>query len=453
MGSRLSRRVAGVENIDIQTNYNYHFPPKTGNYFSSHFFIAGERFDTPHPDGYLFGENTELKFLGNRPVQFPYLTPAPKEPVQTLRSLVNIRKDSLRLVRYKDGPDGPTGPVYGVEFIFDADAEVAITVCCQAREELTSGMPVYSPNSPTFLAETVLYRRGVNQQFSHPSFRIDFTQWTPEELHFDLDRGLFPMVLQAVVDGAESSGHAHVMLAAFDRNVDGSFSVKPLKQKQIVDGVTYLLQEIYGIENRTSLETKMEDEETSGKSSECVVCLADLRDTLILPCRHLCLCSVCADTLRYQANSCPICRLREWYIHTHHTHSPHTHTHTQTIHTHHTHIHTYTHTNHTHIHTLTTNTHTHHIYTLTTHTYTHSPHTTRHIYTLTTHTTHTTHIHHCFVTDAHPASNHPCTSVGVRREILFLWEHSRVQSVALLSSPLCSRSTLRQLPVNTTCKT
>lgn len=32
--------------------------------------------------------------------QFPYITPAPHEPVKTLRSLVNIRKDSLRLVRY-----------------------------------------------------------------------------------------------------------------------------------------------------------------------------------------------------------------------------------------------------------------------------------------------------------------------------------------------------------------
>lgn len=32
--------------------------------------------------------------------QFPYVTPAPHEPVKTLRSLVNIRKDSLRLVRY-----------------------------------------------------------------------------------------------------------------------------------------------------------------------------------------------------------------------------------------------------------------------------------------------------------------------------------------------------------------
>ncbi|TRZ03412.1 hypothetical protein DNTS_030920, partial [Danionella cerebrum] len=51
------------------------------------------------------------------------------------------------------------------------------------------------------------------------------------------------------------------------------------------------------------------DEENSDNSNECVVCLSDLRDTLILPCRHLCLCNSCADTLRYQANNCPICRL------------------------------------------------------------------------------------------------------------------------------------------------
>ncbi|NXR38176.1 MGRN1 ligase, partial [Zosterops hypoxanthus] len=51
------------------------------------------------------------------------------------------------------------------------------------------------------------------------------------------------------------------------------------------------------------------DDENSDNSNECVVCLSDLRDTLILPCRHLCLCNSCADTLRYQANNCPICRL------------------------------------------------------------------------------------------------------------------------------------------------
>lgn len=36
--------------------------------------------------------------------------------------------------------------------------------------------------------------------------------------------------------------------------------------------------------------------------------MSEVRDTLILPCRHLCLCNSCANTLRYQANNCPICR-------------------------------------------------------------------------------------------------------------------------------------------------
>ncbi|EMP29452.1 E3 ubiquitin-protein ligase MGRN1 [Chelonia mydas] len=132
-------------------------------------------------------------------------------------------------------------------------------------------------------------------------------------LNFDLDRGVFPVVIQAVVDEGdvvvEVTGHAHVLLAAFEKHVDGSFSVKPLKQKQIVDRVSYLLQEIYGIENKNNQETKPSDDENSDNSNECVVCLSDLRDTLILPCRHLCLCNSCADTLRYQANNCPICRL------------------------------------------------------------------------------------------------------------------------------------------------
>ncbi|KAK2533438.1 hypothetical protein Q9233_004652 [Columba guinea] len=69
MGSLLSRRIAGVEDIDIQANSAYRYPPKSGNYFASHFFMGGEKFDTPHPEGYLFGENMDLNFLGNRPVQ------------------------------------------------------------------------------------------------------------------------------------------------------------------------------------------------------------------------------------------------------------------------------------------------------------------------------------------------------------------------------------------------
>uniref|UniRef100_A0A4W6DQY5 E3 ubiquitin-protein ligase n=1 Tax=Lates calcarifer TaxID=8187 RepID=A0A4W6DQY5_LATCA len=283
-------------------------------YIVHHFFMGGEKFDTPHPEGYLFGENMDLNFLGNRPVQFPYVTPAPHEPVKTLRSLVNIRKDSLPLhSRYKDDSDTPVEEggkpkvQYGVEFTFDADARVAITLYCQAFEEFP--MEWYSPKDPSMASETVHYKRGVSQQFSMPSFKIDFSEWKEEDLNFDLDRGVFPWLsrLWLMKEMVDCLGHAHVLLA----HVDGSFSVKPLKQKQIVDRVSYLLQEIYGIENKNNQETKPSDDENSDNSNECVVCLSDLRDTLILPCRHLCLCNSCADTLRYQANNCPICRLRK----------------------------------------------------------------------------------------------------------------------------------------------
>ncbi|KAF3818926.1 hypothetical protein GH733_012343 [Mirounga leonina] len=194
------------------------------------------------------------------------------------------------------------------------DDQAQQTVCSrQSLSGLSLGCPFrYSPKSPALQSETVHYKRGVSQQFSLPSFKIDFSEWKDDELNFDLDRGMFPVVIQAVVDEGdvvEVTGHAHVLLAAFEKHVDGSFSVKPLKQKQIVDRVSYLLQEIYGIENKNNQETKPSDEENSDNSSECVVCLSDPRDTLILPCRHLCLCNSCADTLRYQASNCPICRL------------------------------------------------------------------------------------------------------------------------------------------------
>uniref|UniRef100_A0A8C9TU77 E3 ubiquitin-protein ligase n=1 Tax=Scleropages formosus TaxID=113540 RepID=A0A8C9TU77_SCLFO len=263
--------------------------------------MGGEKFDTPHPEGYLFGENMDLNFLGNRPVQFPYVTPAPHEAVKTLRSLVNIRKDSLRLVRYKDDADslteegGKPKVVYSVEFTFDTDARVAITLYCQAFEEFTNGMAFYSPKNPTMVSETVHYKRGVSQQFSLPSFKIDFSEWKEEEVR--LLCVCFCFTKKNMEIGWKSV------------HVDGSFSVKPLKQKQIVDRVSYLLQEIYGIENKNNQETKQLDDENGDNSNECVVCLSDLRDTLILPCRHLCLCNSCADTLRYQANNCPICRL------------------------------------------------------------------------------------------------------------------------------------------------
>ncbi|XP_017292628.1 E3 ubiquitin ligase RNF157 isoform X1 [Kryptolebias marmoratus] len=318
MGALTSRQNIGVEEVDIPSSSVYRYPPKSGSYFANHFIMGGEKFDSTHPEGYLFGENTDLNFLGSRPVAFPYAAPPPQEPVKTLRSLINIRKDTLRLVRCSEDLKLPGDEVaaknracYNVEFTFDADTQVAITIYYQAIEEFHNGVPVYLPQDSSLQSETVHFKRGVSQQFCLPSHTVNLSEWADDELLFDMDKEVFPMVVQAVVDeGEEHLGHSHILLATFEKHMDGSYCVKPLKQKQVVDGVSYLLQEIYGIENKyNSQESKVSDDEISDNSAECVVCLSDVRDTLILPCRHLCLCNACADTLRYQANCCPICRL------------------------------------------------------------------------------------------------------------------------------------------------
>lgn len=112
-----------------------------------------------------------------------------------------------------------------------------------------------------------------------------------------------------------------------ERSAEGQgYLLKPLKQKLFCDGVCYLLQELYGIENKqaavsiagSTSESTSSTERTSDKddsqqspanfpasddcNAECVICMSELRDTLILPCRHLCLCCTCAETLRYKVS-------------------------------------------------------------------------------------------------------------------------------------------------------
>ena len=47
-------------------------------------------------------------------------------------------------------------------------------------------------------------------------------------------------------------GHSHASFATIEKSSDGtSFVLKALKQKQMIDGLYFLLQEIYGIENKS----------------------------------------------------------------------------------------------------------------------------------------------------------------------------------------------------------
>ena len=65
-------------------------------------------------------------------------------------------------------------------------------------------------------------------------------------------------------------------------------------------------------EKEKELATLREETKTSGR--ECVVCLGNEADRLLMPCKHLALCRDCAKALERQARidrtkyTCPICR-------------------------------------------------------------------------------------------------------------------------------------------------
>ena len=55
----------------------------------------------------------------------------------------------------------------------------------------------------------------------------------------------------------EYLGHSHILFAIVEKMSETGFMLKPLKQKQMVDGLCYLLQEIYGIENKNNERSKV----------------------------------------------------------------------------------------------------------------------------------------------------------------------------------------------------
>jgi len=76
---------------------------------------------------------------------------------------------------------------------------------------------------------------------------------------------------------------------------DEKYEINIVKQKSTVGKVAYEIKEIYGIEKASD-------------TGECVICLTSKRDTMLLPCRHICICVNCAEQMSKKTTNCPICR-------------------------------------------------------------------------------------------------------------------------------------------------
>ncbi|KAJ4847860.1 putative E3 ubiquitin-protein ligase log2 [Turnera subulata] len=224
----------------------------------------------------------------------------------TIRNDVNLKKETLRLVKDEENP----GRLL-VAFTFDATVAGSITVIFFAKEGEDC---VLTPTKENILPPvTVNFEQGLGQKFRQPSGTgIDLTMFEEKELLKQGDIDVYPLAVKAEASPTSQDGsggnqmlgttNSQITQAVFEKE-KGEYQVRVAKQILWVNGMRYELQEIYGIGN--SVEG---DVDANDPGKECVICLSEPRDTTVLPCRHMCMCSGCAKVLRFQTNRCPICR-------------------------------------------------------------------------------------------------------------------------------------------------
>lgn len=266
-----------------------------------------------------------------------------RQQTSTVVNHVNLKKHSLHAFE-EDG-------LLRVRFTFDASSPCAISVFFSAYEEArsaggtirttASSNAVFRHHYPAGLGHTftlpmsegVCPENIVRSEGVHPLvIRLEAVPHTPSSSNSSSAAGQQNNDVDAMNDGNVPSATVTEALpeppgCALPRWVQAQTTYAGLHKSSnsdeweatvscqtiAVDGKTYHLQDIYGIEDAAGTVggTPLPGETTTGEPEggrECVICMAEPRNTTVLPCRHLCMCTDCAKEMRKESNRCPICR-------------------------------------------------------------------------------------------------------------------------------------------------
>jgi len=235
----------------------------------------------------------EVEGNGSQPLLPVSYTPSLNfTPTLTLKTSVHISPDSLSVI-------SSTYNQVSMTFRFDSECDCTVTFYYFASETL-------KPNQATesYYVDTRRYPQpvsynfpaGLGQSFPAENLFFDLDKFSLDELTFE-NSANYPLIIE--IRPQNSTNLIENTYVKFQES-GSSLCPKVIRQKLTHQDKCYLLKEIYG----TSVNPSDEDE-----IAECVVCMTNPKNTLVLPCTHMCLCVECANIMRSHHNSrCPICR-------------------------------------------------------------------------------------------------------------------------------------------------
>lgn len=289
---------------------------------------------------YLSRGRPDMGFMSNQ-AMLPKDVPEMQQTC-TVKNHVNLKKSTLKLVATAEHPEK-----HNLEFQFDATKPCRLLVYLLCRETIDddTGCSSYALQRKDSHVVAQDFPEGLAQRFSLEDANVrsgdeekrskeaggvelfDFSSFRESDLVYEEGSLRFPLVIVLEVLENGKSPQSQSTFCTFSKSASGAWTVKMLKQKVQVEGLTYELQEIYGIDGSLAAAPKSDasgggDGTASGEKAgsldeidlpdgaECIICMCEPRNTTVLPCRHMCLCGECAEALRKSSSTCPICRTR-----------------------------------------------------------------------------------------------------------------------------------------------
>lgn len=110
------------------------------------------------------------------------------------------------------------------------------------------------------------------------------------------DQNAYPLAI-CVSPKDQAEKYVHYTFIRFDIGKDSAYYPKVIKQVLVSGEKTVALYEVYGMN------------EGDVKEKECVICMSEAKDTMLLPCRHYIVCGRCSSELISRTKKCPVCRI------------------------------------------------------------------------------------------------------------------------------------------------
>lgn len=88
-----------------------------------------------------------------------------------------------------------------------------------------------------------------------------------------------------------------ISYCVFTKNSENEVSgLRVLKQVVLINGFPFEIKSIYGMAEDDAEDGEAAIDIKEGETKECLICLDSEKDTVIMPCGHLCVCSDCGKS-------------------------------------------------------------------------------------------------------------------------------------------------------------